>query len=93
MKPDLGGPERDPEGVRHLAVGEPAKLAEQDNRALYISRAAMVRPRTGRREDSMTTAYDPKVTAVLCIDFYNDFLSEGGKLWPWSRTSQMKSGS
>ena len=27
--------------------------------------------------------YDPKTTALLCIDFYNDFLSEGGKLWPW----------
>jgi nicotinamidase-related amidase len=31
----------------------------------------------------VTTTYDPKITAVLCIDFYNDFLSEGGKLWPW----------
>jgi nicotinamidase-related amidase len=30
----------------------------------------------------MTTTYDPKITALLCIDFYNDFLSEGGKLWP-----------
>jgi nicotinamidase-related amidase len=27
--------------------------------------------------------YDPQTTALLCIDFYNDFLSEGGKLWPW----------
>jgi nicotinamidase-related amidase len=25
----------------------------------------------------------PKITALLCVDFYNDFLSEGGKLWPW----------
>ena len=31
----------------------------------------------------MTTIYDPKITALLCVDFYNDFLSEGGKLWPW----------
>ena len=31
----------------------------------------------------MTTTYDPATTALLCIDFYNDFLSEGGKLWPW----------
>ena len=31
----------------------------------------------------MTATYDPKITALLCIDFYNDFLSEGGKLWPW----------
>ena len=26
--------------------------------------------------------YEPKITALLCADFYNDFLSEGGKLWP-----------
>lgn len=31
----------------------------------------------------MSLSYDPKITALLCIDFYNDFLSEGGKLWPW----------
>jgi hypothetical protein len=31
----------------------------------------------------MRSTYDPKTTALLCIDFYNDFLSEGGKLWPW----------
>src|SRR5260370_25047707 len=35
------------------------------------------------KEHIMTTTYDPKITALLCIDFYNDFLSEGGKLWPW----------
>lgn len=27
--------------------------------------------------------YEPEKTAILCIDFYNDFLSERGKLWPW----------
>ena len=26
--------------------------------------------------------YDPKTTALLLIDPYNDFLSEGGKIWP-----------
>lgn len=31
----------------------------------------------------MTKTYDPRITALLCIDFYNDFLCEGGKLWPW----------
>ncbi len=30
-----------------------------------------------------TDTYDRKTTALLCIDFYNDFLSEEGKLWPW----------
>jgi nicotinamidase-related amidase len=29
-----------------------------------------------------TPTYDPKMTAVLLVDPYNDFLSEGGKLWP-----------
>ncbi|MGD9527355.1 cysteine hydrolase family protein [Pseudonocardia sp.] len=28
------------------------------------------------------TTYDPEHTAILLIDPYNDFLSEGGKLWP-----------
>lgn len=30
----------------------------------------------------MSTAYDPTRTALLFVDPYNDFLSEGGKLWP-----------
>ncbi|WP_176048296.1 isochorismatase family cysteine hydrolase [Burkholderia sp. BCC1644] len=29
------------------------------------------------------TTYEPAVTALLCVDLYNDFLSEGGKLFPW----------
>lgn len=28
------------------------------------------------------TLYDPERTALLFVDPYNDFLSEGGKLWP-----------
>lgn len=31
----------------------------------------------------MTITYAPKITALLCIDLYNDFLAEGGKLFPW----------
>jgi nicotinamidase-related amidase len=27
--------------------------------------------------------YEPNIAAVLCVDHYNDFLSESGKLWPW----------
>src|SRR5580693_3872501 len=27
--------------------------------------------------------YEPNITAILCVDLYNDFLSEGGKLFPW----------
>lgn len=26
--------------------------------------------------------YDPPTTAILLVDPYNDFISEGGKLWP-----------
>ena len=26
--------------------------------------------------------YHPRTTALLLVDPYNDFLSEGGKLWP-----------
>ncbi|MER6565519.1 isochorismatase family cysteine hydrolase [Streptomyces sp. NPDC001093] len=29
-----------------------------------------------------TKTYDPRHTAVLLVDPYNDFLSEGGKIWP-----------
>lgn len=31
---------------------------------------------------SAPPAYDPTRTALLFVDPYNDFLSEGGKLWP-----------
>jgi nicotinamidase-related amidase len=27
-------------------------------------------------------SYDPATTAILLVDPYNDFISEGGKLWP-----------
>jgi nicotinamidase-related amidase len=30
----------------------------------------------------MAEAYDPRRTAVLLVDPYNDFLSEGGQIWP-----------
>ncbi|MEU9454341.1 isochorismatase family cysteine hydrolase [Streptomyces sp. NPDC048277] len=30
----------------------------------------------------MTDVYDPARTAILLVDPYNDFLSEGGKVWP-----------
>ncbi len=34
-------------------------------------------------EQKPIATYEPSITAVLCVDPYNDFLSEGGKLWPW----------
>ncbi|MEU5375685.1 isochorismatase family cysteine hydrolase [Streptomyces sp. NPDC005968] len=30
----------------------------------------------------MSESYDPRRTAVLLVDPFNDFLSEGGKIWP-----------
>ncbi|MEU4098253.1 isochorismatase family cysteine hydrolase [Streptomyces sp. NPDC026673] len=30
----------------------------------------------------MTDTYEPTSTAILLVDPYNDFLSEGGKVWP-----------
>ncbi|MFD7447184.1 cysteine hydrolase family protein, partial [Streptomyces sp. NPDC059909] len=30
----------------------------------------------------MSETYDPRRTAVLLVDPYNDFLSEGGEVWP-----------
>jgi len=30
----------------------------------------------------MTAVYHPASTGLLLIDPYNDFLAEGGKLWP-----------
>ena len=35
----------------------------------------------------MTTSYVPEHTAVLLIDPYNDFISEGGILWPMLKES------
>ncbi|MEU5712912.1 MULTISPECIES: isochorismatase family cysteine hydrolase [Streptomyces] len=32
--------------------------------------------------EPMTLTYDPRRTAVLLVDPFNDFLSEGGKIWP-----------
>jgi nicotinamidase-related amidase len=29
-----------------------------------------------------TTTYDKQLTALLVVDPYNDFISEGGKIWP-----------
>ena len=29
----------------------------------------------------MTVTYDKEITALLVIDPYNDFISEGGKVW------------
>jgi nicotinamidase-related amidase len=29
-----------------------------------------------------TAVYDKEITALLVVDPYNDFISEGGKIWP-----------
>ena len=33
-----------------------------------------------------TPAYDKDITALLVVDPYNDFISEGGKIWPHIKT-------
>jgi nicotinamidase-related amidase len=38
------------------------------------------------REQEIAMSYDPSTTAILLVDPYNDFLSEGGKLWPRAKT-------
>lgn len=40
-------------------------------------------PPDGCKGMHMTTSYEPGITALLCIDFYNDFLHEKGQAWPW----------
>ena len=34
------------------------------------------------RKTVNTPTYDKSITALLVVDPYNDFISEGGKLWP-----------
>ena len=29
-----------------------------------------------------TATYDSNITGLLVVDPYNDFISEGGKIWP-----------
>jgi nicotinamidase-related amidase len=44
---------------------------------------------TGRKTPKgkgIAMSYDPSTTALLLVDPYNDFLSEGGKLWPRVKT-------
>src|SRR5262245_10153666 len=42
---------------------------------------AKIRQRVG--VTAMNTAtYDSNITALLVVDPYNDFISEGGKIWP-----------
>jgi hypothetical protein len=41
--------------------------------------ATIQRLQEGRRN---TLAYDKDITALLVVDPYNDFISEGGKIWP-----------
>src|SRR5262245_14359300 len=42
----------------------------------------VVTPHDKALKDS-TMIYHPSNTALLLVDPYNDFLSEGGKLWPY----------
>jgi nicotinamidase-related amidase len=48
---------------------------EQDGLTAYLAPGPW-------KEQVMVETYDPAHTAVLLVDPYNDFLSEGGKSWP-----------
>ena len=37
-----------------------------------------------------TVTYDKEITALLVVDPYNDFISEGGKLWERIRASRKR---
>src|SRR3974377_1367947 len=39
-----------------------------------------------RRTAVNTLAYDKDIAALLVVDPYNDFISEGGKIWPRIKT-------
>src|SRR6516164_2109543 len=50
---------------------------------LWISGShQIVTIRLPRRTAVNTPAYDKDITALLVVDPYNDFISEGGKIWP-----------
>ena len=43
---------------------------------------AKVNPTTAGVTAVNTPTYDKSITALLVVDPYNDFISEGGKIWP-----------
>src|SRR5262245_37484813 len=45
-------------------------------------KAKNVVPPTGRGNAMNTATYDKNISALLVVDAYNDFISEGGKIWP-----------
>ena len=47
-----------------------------------------MQPVTRRRPNMAQQAYDNENTALVVIDPYNDFISEGGKIWTASRRLQ-----
>src|SRR5215470_17579706 len=56
---------------------EPARLVLHFREVLLLT----VHPLEVKRMTTKST-YDPARTGLLFVDPYNDFLSEGGKLWP-----------
>jgi hypothetical protein len=45
-------------------------------------RAKNVMPTTAGVTAMNTPTYDKSISALLVVDAYNDFISEGGKIWP-----------
>src|SRR5262249_52909579 len=46
-----------------------------------INREQITQPTAGEAAMNIST-YDKDITALLVVDPYNDFISEGGKIWP-----------
>jgi hypothetical protein len=66
------------ENLQRTARGPTSSLVA----ATALRFGLFVFPPLQRREDAMTKhTYDKEITALLVIDPYNDFISEGGKIW------------
>ena len=62
---------------------EPSKLATLSSTVTHLKTESHRTPPAydHRRETMEKVTYDKEITALLVIDPYNDFISEGGKIW------------
>lgn len=64
-------------------------IATVTRRTVLLSALALIwaGPLAAQATSVRSGAYDPDKTAILLIDPFNDFISEGGKLWPATRST------
>ena len=53
--------------------------------SLVVSVILLLAMSSDAEEGTERRTYDPDATAILLVDPFNDFISEGGKLWPLTR--------